>query len=88
MGGCISYIEAKEAAFKEEVKDKPNHSSIKITGFLGDIMKESVTLAHTVAKNFLLKNLPNIDAAQYLETHDVHLHVPEGGVHKVSNLTL
>ncbi len=81
-GGSITYVEAREATFKQESKDKPTHGSIKVTGSLGDVMKESVVLAHTLAKNFLLTHLPDSPAASYLESQDVHLHVPEGAVPK------
>ena len=84
-GGSITYIEAREATFKDQPKDTRQqvHGSIKVTGSLGDVMKESVVLAHTLAKNFLLTNLPDSPAANYLESQDVHLHVPEGAVPKV-----
>ena len=86
-GGSITYIEARESAFKNE--PAPNnkqlvHGSVKVTGSLGDVMKESVVLAHTLAKTFLMTKLADSTAASYLESQDVHLHVPEGAVPKVS----
>jgi len=64
------------------------HGSLRITGSLGDVMKESVAIAHTMAKNFLSTYLPNSAAANYLESQDLHIHVPEGAVHKVFFLKL
>ncbi len=50
-----------------------------ITGQLGDVMKESATIAvgyvKSRAKDF------GIDPA-FFETHDIHIHVPEGAVPK------
>lgn len=46
-------------------------------------MKESSTIAQTYAKNFLAKHFPdNEEAQKYLETHDIHIHFPEGAVPK------
>ena len=84
LGGGITYIEAREFTFKKERKEKPVQGQLKVTGSLGDVMKESVVIAHTLAKNFLLTHLPDSPAAAYLENEDVHIHVPEGAVQKVS----
>ncbi len=45
-------------------------------------MKESIGIAHTLAKQFLMTRLPDSNAAGYLESKDVHVHVPEGAVPK------
>lgn len=46
-------------------------------------MKESSAIAQTFAKSFLAKHFYDNEAAQkYLETHDVHIHFPEGAVPK------
>jgi ATP-dependent Lon protease len=75
------FLEARRANFKEDKKDE--HGGVKITGLIGDAMTESVKLAHTLAKNYLHKNLANTAAAKYLETYNLHLHAPEGAVPKV-----
>ena len=52
---------------------------LKLTGQLGDVMKESAELAMSIARAQLSNyGLP----ADYFESHDVHIHVPEGAVPK------
>lgn len=82
LGGLITYLEARRAAFAQGEKDKPKHGAIKITGSLGKVMKESATIASILAKNFLLKSVGNAQAAEYLEQSDIHLHAPEGAMPK------
>lgn len=54
-----------------------------MTGSLGDVMKESASIAHSYAKNFLnLHHTDNEGAIKYLETTDLHIHFPEGAVPK------
>jgi Lon-like ATP-dependent protease len=52
---------------------------LKITGHLGDVMKESIGIAMTVARNYLQK----IDSTNTLlnDSH-LHIHVPEGATPK------
>ncbi|MBO5998634.1 MAG: endopeptidase La, partial [Lachnospiraceae bacterium] len=66
-GGDILYIETRLTKGKGEVR---------ITGQLGDVMKESVMIALS-----LVKSLYPEEAAA-LEDHDLHIHVPEGAVPK------
>ena len=52
---------------------------LKLTGQLGDVMKESAELAMSIARAQLSAyGLPE----DYFESHDVHIHVPEGAVPK------
>lgn len=53
--------------------------SLEATGNLGDVMKESMKAAYTVAKNILAKKDPKND---FLEQAHIHIHVPEGAVPK------
>jgi Lon-like ATP-dependent protease len=53
--------------------------SLEATGHLGDVMKESMRTAYTVAKNVLMKKCPD---NEFLELAHVHVHVPEGAVPK------
>jgi hypothetical protein len=48
--------------------------SLETTGHLGDVMKESVRIAYTFAKNFLAAQEP--DNKALIQNH-LHLHVPE-----------
>jgi ATP-dependent Lon protease len=56
---------------------------LKVTGQLGDVMKESSMIAQTFAKGFLNRHFPDNERARiYLETHNMHIHFPEGAVKK------
>ncbi len=81
-GGSILYIEAREFNINRGLKEKPGSGIVKVTGSIGEVMKESVTIAHTLAKNFLSTYFPNDPVANYLDQNDVHVHIPEGGVPK------
>lgn len=58
---------------------KPVNGSLTVTGHLGDVMKESSQIALTVARNFMSQNDPS---NTFLETANIHLHVPEGATKK------
>lgn len=53
--------------------------NLEITGKLGEVMQESARIARTIAR----VRAANYDiAGDYFETHDLHIHVPEGAVPK------
>lgn len=62
-----------------EVNDMPGKGEVKLTGQLGDVMKESalagISYIRSVAADFEI-------AEDYFETHDLHIHIPEGAVPK------
>jgi ATP-dependent Lon protease len=70
VGGDILFIETSRMHGKGQVE---------ITGQLGDVMKESVRAALTYVRS-------NAEALgvdpRFLDAHDVHVHVPAGGVPK------
>jgi len=70
VGGELLKIEAALIAGKGRI--------IK-TGSLGDVMQESIQAALTVAKNIANKEKIKKD---FFETHDLHIHVPEGATPK------
>lgn len=70
VGGEVLFI---------EVALTPGKGMIKLTGKLGDVMKESAQTALTHVKANAKQY--NIDQ-KMLNTHDVHIHVPEGAVPK------
>ena len=64
-----------------EAASKPSgKGSLIATGQLGDVMTESTRIAHTVAKRILQDKTSGDNA--YLDTTDIHLHVPEGATKK------
>ncbi|PVU91797.1 hypothetical protein BB561_004200 [Smittium simulii] len=87
MGGSALYIESivisqvKKSNSSNEEKEiiGQNYGSLKSTGHLGDVMKESSVLAYTYAQSFLNKLQPDND---FFKTSSIHLHVPEGATPK------
>ncbi|KAJ6240022.1 lon protease [Anaeramoeba flamelloides] len=63
--------------FKKKTRKKRGH--LKITGQLGNVMKESSQIAYSFAKKFLRKLKPNND---FLEVSRIHTHCPEGSIKK------
>lgn len=84
VGGDVLKIEALK------IKGK---GSMQITGQLGDVMKESATIAFSlvkslidkgeicIPKNLIQKDKDGIDMAVY-DSYDLHIHVPEGATPK------
>ena len=57
----------------------PGKGALKLTGKLGEVMRESAEIAISVVRARLSSyGLPE----DYFEKHDVHIHVPEGAVPK------
>ena len=69
MGGATLYIEARG------IPDKKG--GFRLTGQLGDVMKESAQIALSFVKSLLAK-----EEEDYFDTHQVHLHVPAGATPK------
>ena len=70
VGGEVMPVEA--VAF-------PGKGHLKLTGQLGDVMKESAELAVSVCRGQLERyGMPT----DYFDNHDIHIHVPEGAVPK------
>ena len=60
----------------------PTFVDVKITaGQLGDVMKESASIAHTFTRSFLARRAPQL-AANYFGEHAIHMHVPAGATPK------
>jgi len=73
MGGSTLYI---ETTFVEEGEGK---GGLHITGRLGDVMKESAEIAHTVARRIMLEKEPE---NKLFANSKLHLHVPAGATPK------
>ncbi|XP_040565810.1 lon protease homolog, mitochondrial [Lepeophtheirus salmonis] len=76
-GGSTLYIETVEQ--KTSSKEDGKQGGIEFTGNLGDVMKESIRISYTCAKNIL--SILDAENKFLLENH-VHLHVPEGATPK------
>jgi ATP-dependent Lon protease len=69
-GGDILFIEALAVRGK---------GGLRLTGQLGDVMKESAQAAMSYAR----AHAPELGIPEdFFETHDVHVHVPEGSIPK------
>ncbi|MEM9835780.1 MAG: endopeptidase La [Bacteroidota bacterium] len=69
MGGATLYVEAQGIP--------STTGSFRLTGQLGDVMKESAQIATSYVKSLLSK-----EGADYFDTHQLHLHVPAGATPK------
>ncbi|WP_432627638.1 endopeptidase La [Brotaphodocola sp.] len=62
-----------------EVNVMPGKGELKLTGQLGDVMKESAQTALTFVRSIC----PKYEVADdYFAKHDMHIHIPEGAVPK------
>ena len=62
-----------------EVNVMPGKGRLQLTGKMGDVMKESAQIALSYVRS--ISNEYDI-TSEYFETHDIHLHIPEGAVPK------
>lgn len=75
MGGVTLYIEAVNISTKE--------SGFKLTGQLGNVMKESAEIAHSYIRSYLTSGKDfSLEEKEFFEKNKVHLHVPEGATPK------
>ena len=76
MGGSPVFIEA--AAIKTAASEAGGGVNV-ITGQLGSVMKESVNIAYTFARQFIAQRQED---NAFFKCHQLHVHVPEGAVEK------
>ena len=80
MGGSALYIETQGIKRGLDMDGKPRGGgTLKATGKLGDVMKESSQISYTVARAVLAEVDRN---NQYFDNTDIHMHVPEGATPK------
>ena len=80
MGGSALYIETQgiKRGLDSEGKQRGG-GTLKVTGQLGDVMKESTQIAYTVAR----AKMAQIDPTNaFFDEKDIHMHVPEGATPK------
>lgn len=75
MGGSTLFIETTI----RKPSLKKSEGTFEITGHLGEVMKESIQIAMTVARKFLSEEDPG---NTFLYDSHLHLHVPEGATPK------
>ena len=69
MGGATLDVEAIAI---------PGKGKVTFTGNMGDVMKESAQIAALTVRSLLTSE----EEQKFFETHDIHLHIPEGAVPK------
>jgi ATP-dependent Lon protease len=80
MGGSALYIETQGIKRGMDENGKPRGGgTIRATGKLGDVMKESSQIAYTVARARLADIEPD---NVFFDITDIHMHVPEGATPK------
>lgn len=80
MGGSALYIETQGIRRGADSEGKPRGGgSLKVTGQLGDVMKESTQIAYTLARAILYDTDPT---NTFFDDTDIHTHVPEGATPK------
>ncbi|XP_017977562.1 PREDICTED: lon protease homolog 1, mitochondrial [Theobroma cacao] len=73
MGGSTLYIETTQ------VEQREGKGALHCTGQLGDVMKESAQIAHTLARAILQEKEPD---NPFFSNSELHLHVPAGATPK------
>lgn len=76
MGGSTLFI---ESTVRKPTSGKKAEGTFEVTGHLGDVMKESIHIAMTVARNYLKREDPS---NMFLYDSHLHIHVPEGATPK------
>ena len=72
----LAWTEVGGDTLEIEVNTMPGEAGLKLTGQLGDVMKESAEIALSLVRSMLPEK------EEFFKTHDFHLHVPEGAVPK------
>jgi Lon-like ATP-dependent protease len=73
LGGATLYVEAAS------VEKGEGKGGLRATGQLGDVMKESTTIAHTYSRKFMEQLRPD---SAFFADHALHVHVPAGSTPK------
>ncbi|MFO7734618.1 MAG: endopeptidase La [bacterium] len=76
----LAWTTAGGKLLKIEATRFPGDGSVKITGHLGEVMKESVSTAVSFVRS-ISSDMPGINMKVWRE-NDIHIHFPEGAVPK------
>lgn len=63
-----------------ETVDIPGKEGFTLTGQLGDVMKESASIAMSWARKYAIKN--NLVTNEWFDNNTIHIHLPEGATPK------
>ncbi len=75
----LAYTQTGGDLLKVEVATMDGDGKIKITGSLGDVMKESASIAHSYVRTIAKKYKIDPD---FHKATDIHIHFPEGAIPK------
>ena len=75
----LAWTSVGGTTLETEVNIMPGKGEVKLTGKMGDVMKESAAAAISCVRS--LSEKYNIDKDFFAE-HDIHIHIPEGAVPK------
>ncbi|MBO5097473.1 MAG: endopeptidase La [Agathobacter sp.] len=75
----LAWTSVGGTTLETEVNIMPGKGEVKLTGKMGDVMKESAAAAISCVRS--LSNKYNIDK-DFFQEHDIHIHIPEGAVPK------
>ena len=64
-----------------EVNVMAGSSELKLTGNMGDVMKESAMIAYSLVRSLTMNGKYKVDS-EFYDKHNIHLHIPEGAVPK------
>merc|ERR1719424_1753104 len=70
-------------ALMVEASKMTGTGQMRLTGQLGDVIKESASICMSwIRAHALQLNLPEVDAGDFLRKHDIHVHFPAGAIKK------
>ncbi|ODQ50958.1 ATP-dependent protease La [Saitoella complicata NRRL Y-17804] len=75
LGGSALYVES----IAQNALGKHSKPGFMLTGHLGDVMKESASIASSYTKSFIAREFPQ---NRFFEKASVHLHFPAGSIQK------
>ena len=77
----LAWTQAGGDTLEIEVITMPGKGEFKLTGNMGDVMKESASIAVSYIRYVTEKGRYKVDA-EYFQKHAFHLHIPEGATPK------
>lgn len=81
----LAWTQAGGDTLEIEVITMPGKGEFKLTGNMGDVMKESASIAVSYIRSVTEKGRYKVDA-EYFQNHAFHLHIPEGATRKTDLL--
>ena len=77
----LAWTSAGGETLEIEVNVMAGNSELKLTGNMGDVMKESAMIAYSLVRSLTMSGKYKVDS-EFYDKHNLHLHIPEGAVPK------